>query len=65
MFSMLAMSMIDRGFMPRSGQIKDYKIGICCISTKHAVLIRSQSKYWLARNQVERHVYQPIVVSVS
>ena len=51
MFSMLAMSMIDRGFMPRSGQIKDYKIGICCISTKHAVLIRSQSKYWLARNQ--------------
>jgi hypothetical protein len=34
----------------RSGQTKDYKIGICCFSSKHAAL-RSKSKDWLARNQ--------------
>jgi hypothetical protein len=33
-----------------SGQTKDYKIGICCFSAKHASL-RTKSKYWLARNQ--------------
>ena len=35
---------------PRSGQTKDYTIGICCFSAKHAAL-RRKSKYWLARNQ--------------
>ena len=50
MVSMLASSAVDRGFDSRSGQIKDYKIGICCSSAKHAAL-RSKSKYWLARNQ--------------
>jgi hypothetical protein len=35
---------------PRSGQIKDYKIGICSFSAKHAAL-RRKSKDWLARNQ--------------
>ena len=34
MVSMLAKSAIDRGFEPRSGQTKDYKIGICCFSAK-------------------------------
>ena len=29
MVSVLASSVVDRGFKPRSGQIKDYKIGIC------------------------------------
>ena len=33
-----------------SGQFKDYKIGICYFSAKHAAL-RSNSKYWLAWNQ--------------
>jgi hypothetical protein len=32
MVSMLASSVVDRGFEPRSGKIKDYKIGICCFS---------------------------------
>jgi hypothetical protein len=32
------------------GQTKDYEIGICCFSAKHAAL-RSKSKDWLARNQ--------------
>jgi len=31
------------------GQTKDYKVGICCFSAKHASL-RSNSKDWLARN---------------
>ena len=48
--SVLASSAVDRGFEPRSGQTKDYKIGICCFSTKHAAL-RRKSKDWLARNQ--------------
>ena len=34
----------------QSGQIKDYKIGICSFSAKHAAL-RRKSKDWLARNQ--------------
>jgi hypothetical protein len=37
-------------FGHRSGQTKDYEIGICCFSAKHAPL-RKKSKDWLARNQ--------------
>ena len=50
MVSVLASSAVDRGFERRSGQTKDYKIGICCFSAKHAAL-RRKSKDWLARNQ--------------
>jgi hypothetical protein len=50
MVSVLASSAVDCGFEPRSGQAKDYKIGSCCFSTKHAAL-RRKSKDWLARNQ--------------
>ena len=50
MVSVLASSGVDRGFEPQSGQTKDYKIGICCFSAKHAALRRT-SKDWLARNQ--------------
>jgi hypothetical protein len=50
MVSVLASSAVDRGFEPRSGQTKDYKIGICCFSAKHEAL-RSKSKDWLAWNQ--------------
>jgi len=46
----LASSAVDRGVEPRSSQTKDYKIGICCFSAKHAALNR-KSKDWLARNQ--------------
>ena len=49
MVSVLASSVVDRGFDPRSAQTNDYTIGICCVSTKHAAL-RRKSKYWLARN---------------
>ena len=34
MDSVLASSAVNRGFEPRSGQTKDYKIGICCFSTR-------------------------------
>jgi hypothetical protein len=50
MVSVIASSAIDRGLELRSGQIKDYKISICCFSAKHAAL-RRKSKDWLARNQ--------------
>ena len=50
LFSVLASSAVDRGFESRSGQTKDYKMGICCFSAKHAVL-RVKSKDWLTRNQ--------------
>jgi hypothetical protein len=50
MVSVLALIAVDRGFEPRSGQTKNYKIGICCFSAKHAAL-RRKNKDWLARNQ--------------
>jgi hypothetical protein len=61
MGSVLALSVVDRGFESRSSQTKNYKIGICFFSTNHAAL-RSKSKHGLARNlnnvsRVEQHVY--------
>jgi hypothetical protein len=50
MVSVLASNAVDRGFQPRSGQTKDYGIGIFCFSAKHAAL-RRKNKDWLARNQ--------------
>jgi hypothetical protein len=41
---------VDRAFESRSGQTKDYKIGICCFSAKHAAL-RRKSKDRLVRNR--------------
>ena len=43
---MLVSSAVDRGLEPRSGQTVDYKIGICCFSSKH-VTLRRKSKDWL------------------
>jgi hypothetical protein len=50
MVSVLASSAVDCGFELWSGQTKDFKIGICCFSVKHAAL-RSKRKDWLAQNQ--------------
>ena len=50
MVSVLASSAIDREFEPQSGQTKDYEIGICCFSAKHAALM-SKSKDWLTQIQ--------------
>ena len=49
MVSMFPLRAVDREFEPWSGQTKDYKIGICCFSAKHAAL-RRKSKDWLALN---------------
>ena len=43
MVSVLTSSLVDYVFDPRSSQTKDYKIGICCFSTKHAVLRRKSN----------------------
>jgi hypothetical protein len=67
--STLTSRAVDRGLEPRSGQTKDYEIGICCFFAKHAAL-RRKSTDWLARNQDNvsqwgRHVYPLTVVSVT
>ena len=55
MVSVLALSAVDRGFKPPTGQTKDYKIGICCFSAKHAAL-RRKSKDWQAL--IQDNVFQ-------
>ena len=40
MVSVLASSVVNGAFEPRSGQTKGYQIGICCFSAKHAELRR-------------------------
>jgi hypothetical protein len=45
-----ASGVVDRRFLSRSDQTKDFKIGICYLSTKHTA-IRRKSKDWLAQNQ--------------
>jgi hypothetical protein len=47
MVALLVSSSVDRGFEPRSGKTIDYKIGICCFSTKHAALRRKRNTGWL------------------
>jgi hypothetical protein len=42
MVSMLASSVVDRGYKPRSGQTKDYEIGICCFSAKRSIKEKEQ-----------------------
>ena len=61
MVSVLASSVVDRGFEKRSGQTKDYKIGICCFSSKHASL-RKKNKDWLARNQVNASEWDDMAI---
>ena len=50
MVSMLVSSVDNYGFVPGSGQVKDYNNGICCFSVQH-VALRSNRKYGLALNQ--------------
>ena len=63
MVSVFASSAVDRAFEPRSGQTKDYNIGSCSFSAKHAAL-RSKSKDWLARNQDNVSEWSNIQLSV-
>ena len=50
MVNILALSVVDRGLKPWSGQSKDYKISICCFSAKH-IASRRKNKDRLAWNQ--------------
>ena len=50
LFCVLASSAVEHGLEAQLSQIKDYKIGICCLSTWHATL-RSQSKNGLAQDR--------------
>ena len=50
MVSVLALSAVNCWFEPRSAQIKDYEIDICCFSAK-LVALRRKSTDWLARNK--------------
>jgi hypothetical protein len=61
MVSKLASSAVDHGFESRSGQTKDYKIGICYFSAKQAAL-RRKSKDWLTLNQ---DVYKVDLIIIS
>ena len=50
MVSVLASSVVNRGFESRSGQTKKQKIGICCFSAKHETLKR-KNEDCLTQNQ--------------
>ena len=50
MVTVLASGVVDCGFKPQTGKTKDYKIGICCFSAKHATL-RCKNKDCLVCNQ--------------
>jgi hypothetical protein len=43
MVSVLASGAVDHGFETRLRQIKDYKVGICCIKEKEQRLVGSES----------------------
>jgi hypothetical protein len=45
MVNVLASNVVDCVFESRSGQIKDYKIGICSNSAKHITLRRKRTKH--------------------
>ena len=45
-FGVITSSAVDCGFEPQSAQTKDYKIGICCFSTKHTALWSKNKDWW-------------------
>ena len=63
MVIIITWSIVDCRLEPLSGQTKDYKTDIFCFFAKYAVL-RSKSKYCLARNQESSGVkYLPVEIS--
>ena len=51
MLCVMASSAVDCEFEPRTGQTKDYKIGIFFSFSAKQAALRIKSKYQLARNQ--------------
>jgi hypothetical protein len=64
MVSVFASSAVDRGFESRSGQPKDYKIGICYFSARHTAS-RRKGKYWLTQIVLINpfHYWIPIITN--
>ena len=62
MVNVLALNVVDPGFEARSGQTKDYKIGMSPLNTQHQ---RARANTGWFGIRVERHVYPSTVVSVS
>jgi hypothetical protein len=57
MVSMLTSSVVDHWIDPRSGQTKDYEIGICCFSARHAALrSRRKRKDWLGAHAYNKGI---------
>jgi hypothetical protein len=57
MVSALASSVVDRGFEPRSGQTKDYSIGMCSITEKEqSCLARNQKSLKIPKGQWETYI---------
>ena len=53
MVSVLNSNAVDCGFEPWSGHSKDYKIGMCCFSVKHASLSFKGSEQRLVGSESE------------
>jgi hypothetical protein len=69
MDSELAANAVDRAFEHRSGETKDFKIGMCCFSAKHAALRKKSKDGWFGIRIMcpsgARYVYPRNVVTVS
>jgi len=52
MVSVLSSSAVDRVFELRSAQAKNYTIGICCYSNKHAALMRNNIRMIMCGSEV-------------
>ena len=55
MLGVLCSNAVDRGFEPRSNQAKNYGVGICCFSVKHAALRRNSERAktgWLGSESI-------------
>ena len=50
MINVFSSSAVDQVFEPRSGETKDYTIGMCCFSAKRTSL-RIKNKDWSTLNQ--------------
>jgi hypothetical protein len=61
MVTVLSLSAVDRGFEPQSGKIKDYKIGMCCFSAKHAALRRN----YLFSGEENLSMYRQFIIKIE
>ena len=65
MTSTLASSVVDRGFEPRSDQAKDYKVGICCLSSKYVYSIKEWEQTLVSSESELHENYQDPIKRVQ